>query len=305
MPPMTLLKSLVPICAAAATLAAGLMTPAAQASARDASAVSAGARAASIRAEAGRARPAQAAPKKKAVRRPTVVLTFDDGTADHAKVAKMLSARGLKGTFYINSARFGLPGYLSLTDAKAIAKAGHEIGGHTLHHVHLPLQPEDVQQAEICDDRRTLLDLGFKVRSFAYPFGEYDESSRRIAMSCGYTTARGVYGLRRPVGCNTCPLTEKLPPAHPDFVRTTSLTGMARTARNFEGFVTRAKGRDGLLIFVFHHIRDHATDAYSTRPKELTAFLDWVAKQKKAGTIVVKPLGDAIGGPVRPFPADA
>jgi peptidoglycan/xylan/chitin deacetylase (PgdA/CDA1 family) len=295
MPNVTMIKRLVPVLLAAVASVVAAPPPASSAAVVGQAAVHSPDQAVE-RASAQASAPAAG--------KPTVVLSFDDSTADHVKVASMLKARGLKGTFYVNSGRLGEPGHLTVAGLRAIAKAGNEIGGHTLQHPHLPLETEDVQQTEICDDRQALLDLGFKVRSFAYPFGEHDESAKKIALHCGYTTARGVYGLRRPTSCQSCPVVEKLPPPDLGIVRTTSLTDMARTARNLEGFVTRAQGRDGLLIFVFHKINNDRKDEYATSPAELTKFLDWIVQRQKAKAIVVKTMGDAIGGPVRPMPDD-
>ncbi|MFG1824466.1 polysaccharide deacetylase family protein [Microbispora bryophytorum] len=235
---------------------------------------------------------------------PTVVLTFDDGTADHLAVAKMLSRRGLKGTFYVSSGRLGKRGYLSVAALRAIAKQGHEIGGHTLQHPHLPEMFDAAQQAQICDDRRTLLKMGFAVRSFAYPFGAADEASKRIAMSCGYNSARDINGLYRPDSCRACPVAETIPPADLAAVRATSQTRLPRTARTLREFVTRAEreGGPGMVTFVFHEIKNEPRDKYATAPKEFAAFIDWVAQQRKAKKIDVRTLGDLVGGSVSPVP---
>ncbi|MEU7879607.1 polysaccharide deacetylase family protein [Microbispora bryophytorum] len=235
---------------------------------------------------------------------PTVVLTFDDGTADHLAVAKMLSRRGLKGTFYVSSGRLGKRGYLSVAALRAIAKQGHEIGGHTLQHPHLPEMFDAAQQTQICDDRRTLLKMGFAVRSFAYPFGALDEASKRIAMSCGYNSARDINGLYRPDSCRACPVTETIPPADLAAVRATSQTRLPRTARTLREFVTRAQreGGPGMVTFVFHEIKNEPRDKYATAPKEFAAFIDWVAQQRKAKKIDVRTLGDLVGGSVSPVP---
>ncbi|MBE3013426.1 polysaccharide deacetylase family protein [Microbispora sp. NEAU-D428] len=281
-------KRLLPVCLLAAASIAGLQHPAA--------------------ATAGSAVSAQAAPARvaeqgaRAAGVPTVVLTFDDGTADHLAVAGMLSRRGLKGTFYVNSARLGRRGFLSVAELRAIAKQGHEIGGHTLHHPHLPETFDATQQTEICDDRRALLKMGFAVRSFAYPFGDFDESGKQIAMRCGYNSARDINGLYRPDSCRACPVTETIPPADPAAVRATSQTRLPRTARTLREFVTRAQREDdpGMLTFVFHEIKNDPRDEYATAPKEFAAFVDWVAQQRKAKKIDVKTMGDVVGGDVSP-----
>ncbi|GLW24700.1 hypothetical protein Mame01_47420 [Microbispora amethystogenes] len=294
-------KRLVPVCLVAAASVAGLQ----QAPAGAAGVPSSGQAAA----HAARQAAAPAHGTRKAARSavPIVALTFDDGTADHLAVAKMLSKRGLKGTFYVNSARLGTSGrYLSVGALRAIARAGHEIGGHTLRHPHLSDESEAVQQSEICDDRRALLKLGFAPRSFAYPFGDYDEITKQLAMRCGYTTARGINGLYRPDSCQSCPIAEKLPPVDLAAVRATSQTRLPRTARTLESFVTRAQqeGGRGLVTFVFHEIKNNPRDQYATSPKEFAAFVDWVARQRKAGKIQVRALGDLVGGKVWPVPDD-
>lgn len=294
-------KRLVPVCLVAAASVAGLQ----QAPAGAAGVPSSGQAAA----HAARQAAAPAHGTRKAARSavPIVALTFDDGTADHLAVAKMLSKRGLKGTFYVNSARLGTSGrYLSVPALRAIARAGHEIGGHTLRHPHLSDESEAVQQSEICDDRRALLKLGFAPRSFAYPFGDYDEITKQLAMRCGYTTARGINGLYRPDSCQACPIAEKLPPVDLAAVRATSQTRLPRTARTLESFVTRAQqeGGRGLVTFVFHEIKNNPRDQYATAPKEFAAFVDWVARQRKAGKIQVRALGDLVGGKVWPVPDD-
>ncbi|WP_169950314.1 polysaccharide deacetylase family protein [Microbispora sp. H11081] len=286
------MKRLVPLCLVAAASVAGLQNPAA------------GTAGESVSAHAASAQTAQR--EARAARVPTVILTFDDGTADHLAAARTLRKRGLKGTFYVNSGRLGTSGHLSVAALRAIAREGHEIGGHTLTHPYLSEEFEAVQQREICDDRRALLKLGFAVRSFAYPFGDYSDATKLLAMRCGYTTARGINGLHRPDSCRSCPVTEKIPPADLADVRATSQTGLPRTARTLREFVTRAQrqGGRGLVVFVFHEIKDNPRDRYATSPKEFNAFIDWVAKERKAKKIDVKRLGDIVGGRVWPVPED-
>src|SRR5690349_2599891 len=99
-----------------------------------------------------------------------VSITFDDGRASNLSAARMLTAHGLNGTFFINSANIGKTGYLTLADLDSMAVTNHEIGGHTLTHPDLDsLSLQDVR-AQVCDDRNTLIGWGYPVRSFAYPF---------------------------------------------------------------------------------------------------------------------------------------
>ena len=67
----------------------------------------------------------------------------------------ILAAVGMKGTFYINSSLIGGGGplrssdRLTLAGVRAIAAAGHEIGGHTKEHFDMRLQTLDDAQAEL------------------------------------------------------------------------------------------------------------------------------------------------------------
>ena len=67
-----------------------------------------------------------------------VSLTFDDGHASHFSTLPMLASHGMVGTFYINSAMVGSSTYyMTWAQIHALAAAGNEIGGHTLHHANL------------------------------------------------------------------------------------------------------------------------------------------------------------------------
>src|SRR5690348_3171203 len=100
-----------------------------------------------------------------------VTLTFDDGRISDATAAKMLADHGLRGTFFINSGTIDTAGYLTLSDLKAIAASGNEIGGHTVTHPDMSALTDGEIKRQVCEDRNTLVWWGFPVRSFAYPFG--------------------------------------------------------------------------------------------------------------------------------------
>ena len=69
-----------------------------------------------------------------------------------------------------------------MTEAQIIAleQQGHEIGGHTLTHANLPtLTDADARDADL-QRPRALLANGFRVTSFAYPFGADNASVQQI-----------------------------------------------------------------------------------------------------------------------------
>ncbi len=85
-------------------------------------------------------------------------LTFDDGYDNHATVAgPMLASHGMEGTFFVISGFVGNSGYMTWSQVSALAAAGNEIGGHTLHHPDLTTVSNSVALQEICGSRDALL----------------------------------------------------------------------------------------------------------------------------------------------------
>jgi peptidoglycan/xylan/chitin deacetylase (PgdA/CDA1 family)/GT2 family glycosyltransferase len=74
--------------------------------------------------------------------------------------------------------------------AELAARAGHEIGGHSVHHLLLPVQPAAVRWREVALDKATLEErLGGALRAFAYPFGGHDDATVATVRECGYRLA--------------------------------------------------------------------------------------------------------------------
>ena len=60
-----------------------------------------------------------------------IMLLFDDGTEGHARhVFPMLEAEGVKGVFFVSTAKIGCPGYMTIAQVKELALAGHAIECH-------------------------------------------------------------------------------------------------------------------------------------------------------------------------------
>ncbi|MFH1131085.1 MAG: glycosyltransferase [Pseudomonadota bacterium] len=67
---------------------------------------------------------------------------------------------------------------------------GVTIGAHSQHHSCLPLQPREVQQAEINGSKNMLEDLLDRpISTFAYPFGEYSEQTVSLVREAGFKVA--------------------------------------------------------------------------------------------------------------------
>lgn len=136
----------------------------------------------------------------------SVVLTFDDGFADfHETALPILIQQGLTATLYTVAGHIGgtsgwledekcrsLP-MLTWSQLREIAKAGIEIGAHTMSHPPLDTVRPTHARIEIVQSKRSLEDgLGSAVASFAYPYGYLSNAVRDLVMAAGYTSACAV-----------------------------------------------------------------------------------------------------------------
>lgn len=227
-----------------------------------------------------------------------VSLTFDDTLADQVQVGELAAARGMRVAFYVNSPRLGTSGYMTMDQVIALEQQGHEIGGHTLSHANLPTLSADEARTEICDDRDALLADGFRVTSFAYPFGADNADVQQIVEECGYNSARDVGGLVTPGSCSSCPWANPVPPANLYMVRTNDSIHQDTSLAQLEAYVTNAEQHGGGYVpIVFHHVCD-GCNPDSITAENLAMFLDWL-KQRSPSTQVAT-VDQEIGGEVQP-----
>jgi peptidoglycan/xylan/chitin deacetylase (PgdA/CDA1 family) len=230
-----------------------------------------------------------------------VTFTFDDGVTDQMQAKTLLEKYGMVGTFYINSANIGMPGYMTRANLDALKAAGHEIGGHTVSHQSLVALSPDEQNRQICQDRNTLLSWGYSVTSFAYPFVEFDSTTEAIARQCGYNSARSAGDLRTPFSCGDCPAAETVPPLDAYAVRTPDDVESNWTLANLQSIITRAEVTGGWVPFNLHHVCATNCPAESITPTTLDRFLAWL-KPRSAVTIrtTVRTVQQVLGGTVKP-----
>lgn len=126
-----------------------------------------------------------------------VVLTFDDGwDIGYSTVFPILKSRGMIGTFFVypSGINAGNPGgYMSWDQLREMDRAGMEIASHSIDHPRLPDMPEEAQRRQLVESKRLIeAQLGHDVLAFAYPFGKFDRTTRRLAKEAGYRCAAGV-----------------------------------------------------------------------------------------------------------------
>jgi peptidoglycan/xylan/chitin deacetylase (PgdA/CDA1 family) len=118
------------------------------------------------------------------------VLTFDDGGRSALDVvAPMLAEHGLRGEFFVATARLGTPGFLDRRGVRELAAAGHVVGSHSHTHAVLPA----LSEAEILDEWRTSVAVleeatGGPVRSASVPNGFVNDAVAAAAHEAGIRT---------------------------------------------------------------------------------------------------------------------
>ncbi|MBF4994074.1 polysaccharide deacetylase family protein [Arthrobacter gandavensis] len=225
-----------------------------------------------------------------------VSLTFDDGFSGAGRAAEIMTEFEFPGTFYLNSGLLDDAGSLTVRKAKEMALAGHEIGGHTFSHPDVEtIGPEEAQR-EICQDRQNLLDLGFEVTNFAYPFAS-SEGVTSLVEACGYNSARGLGGTAGP-SCEGCPTAESFQPEEPYLLKAPSQVEWNWTLADLQNRVEAASG--GWVILTFHGLCPYQCDSIDIDEELFQEFTEWLSTRTQDGSTVVRTVQQVIGGPKHP-----
>ncbi len=137
---------------------------------------------------------------EKRLKKKYIILTFDDGYKDNYDLLfPLLKKHDMKAVIYMVShleynkwdvdkdgeKRFGL---MSKEEVLEMYSSGYvEFGGHTMHHVNLPTLGYEEQKKEILGNKIFLEELlGERLVSFAYPFGYFNEDSKKIVEELGF-----------------------------------------------------------------------------------------------------------------------
>jgi peptidoglycan/xylan/chitin deacetylase (PgdA/CDA1 family) len=130
----------------------------------------------------------------------TVVLTFDDGFRTAlTDVAPLLTRLGVRATFYVTPGLFGTQHWqvsgdegrlLDAGDAKALVEAGMELGSHTMSHPDLRKLTDEDLMSELEGSKAAIEKItGRPCRTFAYPYGLYDDRVTAATAAAGYDLA--------------------------------------------------------------------------------------------------------------------
>lgn len=174
-----------------------------------------------------------------APRKRTAVLTFDDGFRSWlTDVAPLLRRLGVRGTFYVSPGLFGkqhwdVPGdagrLLEGDEARALAEDGMELGSHSTSHPDLRTLDGPELASELRESKEAVEQLtGRPCRTFAYPYGLYDERVKEATAEAGYELAFAwLPGPWRPLEAPRLPA----PPRHGGLGLALKLAGLRRRRR--------------------------------------------------------------------------
>ena len=122
-----------------------------------------------------------------------ITTSWDDGHPSDRRVAELLTAHGLTGTFYVPR-QWDRP---TMGDAElaALADEGFELGGHTVNHRVLTEMGGRAARREIIDCRAWLSDVtGRDCTVFCPPCGRFEPQDVALIREAGYLGFRTVEG---------------------------------------------------------------------------------------------------------------
>ncbi len=122
-----------------------------------------------------------------------IEFSFDDGMCGDQRAAALLEKYGYRGTFYYPSNPVVQGNWLDIPHMARIARAGHEIGGHTVTHpADIKLLSDSQLDFEL-QNNKALIEKVVAHKpctKFAYPRGRHDERVRAAVKKAGFTEAR-------------------------------------------------------------------------------------------------------------------
>ena len=125
-----------------------------------------------------------------------VSINFDDGfESAFVNGMPIIDAAGLKTTQFIITQRLGLVSYISASQMLAMRANGHEIAAHTRTHPHLSTLTDAQQHDEIDGSLQDLRsNWGINATVFAYPYGDYNDTTLASIRAEGFSGARTTSG---------------------------------------------------------------------------------------------------------------
>jgi len=132
-----------------------------------------------------------------------LTITFDDGFLNNlTEAVPRMQKWNIRAINYLVADRIGQTSdweareggeadpLMNESQIKEWLSAGHWIGAHTCTHPRLSLLSRDQAKEEIFASKKRLEDLfGLPVEHFAYPYGDYNQTTVELAREAGFKTA--------------------------------------------------------------------------------------------------------------------
>jgi peptidoglycan/xylan/chitin deacetylase (PgdA/CDA1 family) len=151
-----------------------------------------------------------------------------------------------------------------------------DIASHTKSHINLTNNLSDRQlRTEIIDSRKQLENMGFTVRTFLYPFYEWDDRAIDSVIEAGYTCARGGWSSERAYDLNVGD------PRARYHVPAWQISN--QDIESFKSIVATAS-RNTVVSLTYHLISSTGPDVTSTTEAD---FISQMSYLKKTGFTVV------------------
>jgi len=226
-----------------------------------------------------------------------VTLSFDDGwksTYDNA--LPILDAKGFKSTHYIISDMIQtdrVNGYITSAELLNLNNTGHEIGAHSKTHSALispPLTPAK-QLEEIAGSRLDLL-AKFNIKpvdSLAFPYGQYDETTKSLAKQAGFVGARTVDDGFNEVASDRFAL-KTLAIVRGGLDTSSNQMIASTTIEEVQSAIDTAINNKAWLIFALHQVDYNDSNIYGTTPEFLQTIADFLDQRD----VAVKTMSEAL-----------
>jgi peptidoglycan/xylan/chitin deacetylase (PgdA/CDA1 family) len=185
-----------------------------------------------------------------------ISLTFDDGWLSvYTNALPFLEREGIVATHYIIGKCLDdkeFPKYMNVKHLRELQELGHEIGCHTVSHKHLADEAVEVVTQEIAPAKHLLEEHKFIIDTFAYPYGEYNDSIVAEVRKAGFVGARSVIE-----GFNDTSTDKYL-------LRCQAVKADTKLV-DIEAWIRQAKESNTWLILMFHQIDASGSEWSSTQ----------------------------------------
>ena len=125
----------------------------------------------------------------------SAILTFDDGYEDfYLSAFPLLKKYHMRATIYVIYDYIGRSGFLNEKEIKELIDSGLvELGSHTLDHIYLKQAPDQYAERQIVESKKKFEErFGIQIRTFAYPYGAFNNNNIEAVKKAGYTAAVSV-----------------------------------------------------------------------------------------------------------------